>query len=529
LVEELIMSNVWILTTGSSDVQLTSNSDWHDWSAEIKKSMYNLSFVPVRSIDEDSQPYRLPARVLSTAYEQLPEQVQPHLTFPLLANFIDILREDDIQIDHIVVLVSDQKNIFSEDDRQQIHSPYWQDTCTIYPIIERCLQDYFFSATIRSLSLRLQPSETKRGLDDWDAVLGLVQTVFQDLKLPPESQNIYVSHQAGTPAISSAVQFTSLSIFGERVKFLVSNERDSALTKILDSSSYLKGIRKKESQKLLERHDYLGVQSLIGEKELATENNQEIKILLEAAIQWNYAEFDKFKDTLINIDNESLQSKVSEYSNHWSWRAYEEIYLAEIRRDQGNIVEAFFHSFRAFEGAFAAWGHNEFGNHIENPQGIPYLIPTVLNDPKEYFSSQKCKNVSDLKKIKGNLEKLELKSPSEIEKGDKTELNLATLCKLFKACRYDEYKKDCKELKIFWESDKEKSISEKRNLIVHQIQGMPESKLWEYWDVSSKEAWWQRLLKFLNFISNKNSFESLQDASLMSKVHERLKVAIDHW
>jgi hypothetical protein len=535
LVERLIMENVWIVTTGSSDVQLHSNEAWSDWFYEIKNSIYRLEFEPSSSINEDLQHYRIPARVLGTAYEQLPDQVQPYLTFPLLANFIQVLQKGQINIDHIIVLVSDQEDIFSEEDRQQLYSPYWQDTCKIYPILEKYLQNQFPGAIIDQLSFK--PQLSTQGLDDWDTVLDLVQNVFQDLQLPPDFQSVYVSHQAGTPAISSAVQFTSLSSFGEKVKFLVSTERSSNPTRILDSSRYLKGIRKKEAQKLLERKDYLGVRDLISYY-LDDEKTPEIKILLKAAIEWNCAEFEKFKTTLLGVTNDHLNKIVTERSYYWWWVAYEEAYLAVVRKDQGNIVESFFHSFRAFEGIFAVWGNREFSTHIEEIKGISYLTYTALEDSKDYFSNQKC-NKRGLKQLREKLEKLKEKetnlrnmTPEDIKKEnmvqgeDRIELNFLTLCKLFRSCRYDDYQKKCEGLKIFWDNDKEKRISEKRNFIVHQIQGISETELWEFWDVSSPEEWEQRLLHFLNFIAEEEflqDFENLKDVSLMSEVHKKLE------
>jgi hypothetical protein len=528
------MGNIWILTTGSSDVQLKSCDNWSDWFSDIEKSVYDVPFKPTELIDEGLPRYRLPARVLGTVYEKFTDQVQPYLIFPLLTNFIQILTEEQIKIDHIIVLVSDQEDIFPEDTREHLYSPYWQDTCKIYPILEKHLQNQFPTATINPLLIK--PKDSIQGLDDWDTVLDLVKSVFNDLQLSSDFKNIYVSHQAGTPAISSAVQFTSLSRFGEKVKFLVSTERSSKLTRILDSSKYLKGIHKKEAQKLLERKDYAGVRDLI-DYYLDAEKDSEITTLLKAAIEWNCAEFEKFKTTLLGITNDHLNEIVTERSYYWWWVAYEEAYLAVVRKDQGNIVESFFHSFRAFEGIFAVWGNREFSTHIEEIEGIPYLTHTVLEDSKDYFSNNKCnkRGLSQLRETLNKLNKKETKLGSmvpadinkedRVQKEDRIELNLATLCKLFRSCRYDDYKEKCQELKIFW-GGKGKNISEKRNFIFHQIQGMSETELWEFWGVSSPEEWEQRLLHFLNFIAEEEflqDFENLKDVSLMSEVHKKLE------
>jgi hypothetical protein len=375
-----------------------------------------------------------------------------------------------------------------------------------------------------------------------------------------------VSHQAGTPAISSAVQFSSLSLFGKQVKFLVSNERDTKLTKILLSSEYFKSIRKKEAETLLKRHDYSGMQALISEY---IQQDNEFKILLDAAIQWNFAKFDNFADEIQKLseskfqDLQDLTIMTKERRQNWWWNAYEEVYLAEIRRRQGSIVEAFFHSFRAFEGIFAQWGSQEFSKYLVNAKEEPYeedsldipcLSYRVLEDTNDYFSNKRCKQVNDIKKIKKQLEQLknnysldtnEVKKDEkveEIENKERTdqeplELDLLTLCKLFKSCRYDEYKKKCGELKIFWDNDKENNVCQKRNLIVHQAKGMAQENLYGYWGVSQLTDWESRLLKFLNFIAKEDlakkgllvefeSFQSLKDASLMNQVHKALETAI---
>lgn len=51
--------------------------------------------------------------------------------------------------------------------------------------------------------LYLKPQSTTRGLDNWDQAMILVQQALSSIEFD-EMATIYVSHQAGTPAISSA-------------------------------------------------------------------------------------------------------------------------------------------------------------------------------------------------------------------------------------------------------------------------------------------------------------------------------------
>ena len=511
--------NIWLVTTGSSDVQLTSDKDWNDWYQAIKRSVQKLPFKPVRAIDDEGEPYRLPARVLGIAYDRLADAIQPKLTFPLLDGFTLELKAQKVAIDQIIVLMSDQEDVFPEAERGTNRSPYWQDTCRLYPILESYFHEHFPDALLTPLVLK--PESVDRGLDNWDAVLGLVQRKIGSLDIEPET--VYVSHQAGTPATSSAVQFASLAKFGDRVQFLVSNEYDSGRTRTIASSKYLGAIRLQEAKALLDRYDYSGVQSLL--KSYLKEGDTQT--LLNAAIQWNVAQFSEFTDTLTALSDPCLVQAVQKRLQHWWWVAYEEVYLAVIRSNQDNIVEAFFHSFRAFEGIFALWGshrlRHQFEEYFEINDGVSYLNLSVLDTEEEYFSGKEPKS------LKKKLEKIR-KELREKSKPERIMLDMAMLCKFFRAYRYQDYENSCEELKIFWDDSEGNNVSKKRNFIVHQIQGMSKMDLMNFWGVSSSKEWESRLLKFLNFIAKDDlhkEFESLEEASLMAQVHRKLIDAID--
>ncbi len=514
--------SIWIVTTGSSDAQLQSDESWHRWHRSTKHEYYRLPFKPNAIEDDSESRFRLASRVLGLVYDAQPEEVWEVLQFPLLDGFVAHLQAISDLPTRIILLLTDQNQIFDENDRETVRCPYWQDTCELKPMFRRYFAEKFPNADC--VSLVLEPMTQNEGLDDWNAVLSIVDRALSSLKFE-ENATVYVSHQAGTPAISSAVQFTSLSRFGQQVKFLVSSERDLKLTKVVDSSEYLKGIRKQEAKALLDRYDYSGVRSLLA----PYLKQNDTQFLLNAAIDWNFAQFSEFASTLMAVSDSNMVQTAQDRVRHWWWIAYEEVYLAVVRRNQGNIVEAFFHSFRAFEGIFAAWGKHQLGEYFELSKEIPYLNPLVLDDGKEYFSNKRCKDVRDLKNLKEKLEDLRGKPLEEIKSDDRVELNMATLCKIFRGFRYKDYKRDCGELKIFWDSDKENNVSEKRNFIVHQVQGMSESSLYDFWGVSEPEAWEGRLLKFLNFIVGDDlaeEFESLEDASLMVNVHQKLEEAI---
>jgi hypothetical protein len=484
--------NIWIVTTGSSDVQLKTDEHWHDWyeRTPVKRNCYNLPFKPIQIIEDSDEPHRIAPRVLGMVYEAQPDEVWECLEFPLLHQFTAQLRGKTI--DKIILLLTDQTNRFNEDQQEDRRCPYWQDTCSLKPILERYFQEKQEFINVELIPLILSPRQNKPGLDDWNHVLKIVQTTFsEEIKFKPDT--VYVSHQAGTPAISSAVQFVSLAQFEKKVTFLVSNEYDSSLTVFIPSSKYLQEFQREKAKKLLERHDYFGVQQLFGSYLKSEEQN-----LLEAAIKWNQAEFQKFADELKICSNQNLNTEAQERTkeSNWWWSAYESAYLAVIRLVQKNTVEAMFHSFRAVEGAIGYWSKQEYPGDIVDRKGKPVAI---LRSPS---------------KLPNYLIK-------ELEESKNSEMGLygERLFKLFRESKPEFKEHD--DLKAIWQSAKKK-----RNDQFHQLLGLDEKEIFQAWGRANQRSWEARLLNCLKLITNQNHFISIKKASLMFKVHEELEKAI---
>lgn len=316
------------------------------------------------------------------------ESHQGCFRFPLLEEFTRHLKKTEKIPDRIIVLLTNQEKIFLEDSNDLQYeraedSPYWRDTSRLEPIFKKYFDREFGEGKVQFPFPVLEPKIREEGLDNWDSTLKLVQKEFEKWKIS-ESDCVIVSHQASTPAISSAVQFVSLAKFGNKVDFLIANERDSDLTRFLEGSEYLKGIRKKEAEALLKSHNYSGVQDLISTY-LNNEKHQETKILLEAAIQWNFAHFaegynliksnrlvkknDRTKSFVeILSQNQAFHDHISKRTedDQWWWAAYEAAYLSFIRLKQGNTVEAVFHSFRSVEGLLKTWAEKKYPEELVN-------------------------------------------------------------------------------------------------------------------------------------------------------------------
>ena len=481
--------NVWIITTGSSDVQLQNKNRWRDLYGKARKKLEtNKTFSYSETEQNGKKLWRYPARATGVVYGQAITEHYADLQFPLLNSFSSYLNNEDkkIELNRIIVLLTDQSDVVSVADKNKPSHPYWQDTCTLNTILKQYLQNQF-PDVIKNNELSflvLKPEQGSRGLDDWNEVLTLVQKEFIKLNIPKDAM-IYVSHQAGTPAISSAVQFESLAQFGQRVKFLVSSEYSQEITTI-DNSAYLGAIQRQKAQALLEQHDYAAVKSLLDDY-----LDPETQILLNAAIQWNYAKFDEFATEIQKISDEEFVGKVNKRSQQWWWTAYEAAYLGVIRLKQENTVEAMFHSFRAVEGLLSKWAIQN-PNITINKRKITleenFILPSGVKTKKLnaygqglYFALEKFKGVDEIndKDIWG-----------------------------FGHCVFDE-----------------------RNEMFHQLAGLNNKEaVFEKWHISikSEEEWEKRVLNCLNFIAEQEqTFNSLKEASLMSKVHEKLEIKLN--
>jgi hypothetical protein len=234
---------VWIVTTGSSDVQLKNTDNWNELSRKVRSELNNIKFS---YSEADYEEYaKVPARVMGIVYAEQPDYYED-LVFPLLDNFCKQIEKD--KPTKIILLLTDQSDFFSSVDKKLIECPYWQDTCTLKFIFEQYFKDKFPKA--EQLCLYLKPQSGSKGLDHWNDTLTLVQETLSSREFD-KKETIYISHQAGTPAISSAVQFVALGRFGKKVKFLVGNEYEKSEAEVIDSSTYLRGIQIQEAKRLI--------------------------------------------------------------------------------------------------------------------------------------------------------------------------------------------------------------------------------------------------------------------------------------
>ncbi|BAZ33850.1 hypothetical protein NIES4074_65880 (plasmid) [Cylindrospermum sp. NIES-4074] len=282
--------SIWIVTTGNSDVILKHDKNWgklHDEASDYLECLDFASAFRIDPYDKDAG-YTVPARVLGLVYaNQSEEYYKDDLKFPLLDTFCGYLTDRNINIERIIILLTDQSQIFSSEE-QRLHqkSPYWKDTCTLKPLLEWYFQPEKF--TCQPEFEYLTPRQKHPGVDNWDVTLSLVEAKFQELDIDVNKE-VYVSHQAGTPAISSAIQFVTLGRFNQ-VHFLVSNEyfdendyQIKSKSDKIESSRYQRGMQIQKAKQLLNK----GLPAAAKEILTGMVDDQVIKEINEAANLFN--------------------------------------------------------------------------------------------------------------------------------------------------------------------------------------------------------------------------------------------------
>lgn len=492
------MSVVWIVTTGNSDIKLSSDNKWGSLRGQKREQLkpcYN-DFSALTKDDNDGL-FSLPARVMGIVYGEVIDTHWQYFRFPLLTEFVNAIKADKKnKPDRIIVLLTNQDEIFLENnasdhmyDRSDPDCPFWKDTSELKPILDK-----FFDENCGSNKTKFYPLEPKtiqKGLDNWDSTLHLVQEKFDEWKIS-KSDRVIVSHQAGTPAISSAVQLTALIRFGKKVSFLVGNEFIKDRPNFLPGSSYFRTLQIKEALHLLQEFDYAGVKKVLDKIEFSDNDEKKkhhVETLLEIADLWNTSRFEEFAQKLD--------------ASQTCWWAYEAAYLGVVRLRQENIMESFFHSFRAIEGLIKEWALREYYDQIQysnrSQPNTPYLhdvnLPSKLRKWFDGTKHHKFNNIGLFGK---------------------------PLFDLFKNSHSSQKWEDHPCLKVL-----EKDILEKRNSTFHGLRGLHKTDLFKIW-LADDEATWERNIRgCLNFISGE-SFLSLKDASLMSKVHAELKMTIEN-
>ena len=322
-------------------------------------------------------------------------------------------------------------------------------------------------------------------------------------------QPIWVCLKGGVGQSSEASRVSGLSLYGDRIQFYEFNQNLNANRAGTPSdysgpflgTNYLWDRKQQEALALLKRYDYEAVKRTLKSDFQNADGTQpngeqmpQVEDLVEAAVQWNQGNFQAFAEVM----GEGAEAR----SQEWWWTAYEAAYLAVVRFQQSDTIEAMFHSFRAVEGLMLEWAIQTFPDDVERRKGKK--TPRLRKSITHYLEWQNTYLWNDFKD--------NFKDKYTILLCGKVLIQLVQIAK-------PNYQ-DCSEINIFSEKTKHQ-----RNQLFHRLLGLGKREVFQAWDAQNKREWESRVLGCLNFLSEQD-FTSLAEASLMFQVHEELWEAI---
>lgn len=362
---------------------------------------------------------------------------------------------------------------------------------TIYSchIIKAWIQAQEKSIDVKIISLGedgTNPSEFESMFQWWGNQWDNAITVSKDYV-------IWMGLKGGVGQTSESGRISSLSRYGDRIQFFEFDENSTKNREGIPSEyrgpflgkNYLWDRAVQQARRSLERYDYVGAEETLQDYRDRSEVEQ-TQQWIKAGIVWNKGQFSEF----VTLAKNHLTSQQKEQCEKFWWMAYEEMYLAKVRFEQGNTVEAFLHSFRALEGLCIEWIKFHYPNMIEIPDGgSPFLKkrPVITKFP----SLNGLFTQGDRAKLENHVRKafIEVADPRI---------------------------KDSDNFRPFWGKAREE-----RNTLSHDISGLTDHSFLRAWSVRNPTDWHNRMVKCLNLLSEQR-FVSLQQASLFASLHHRI-------
>lgn len=484
---------ILIATIGTRDLAYQDSSKNHWWNVGHDRARYGDSSTQEGRVFEDlftdpnvkrdpGQDFRSRTQYLSENFAQYQTRLQPIILGQLLHHLAPRL--------HKVYLIGT-----NQPETVQFRV---KDTFYCAQIIQQWI-DFKYGVDTQVISL----GENGKNPADFDEMVRwckhhiwkVVEAEF------PKIQEIAISPKGGVNQFSEALRVTALSRHEKQVIFYDFVENEDKNSQGIPSEykepqrgiQYLWDLNQREAKAILERYDYAGVQQLLNSY-LNQQNSTASKLenLLELAMLWNIADFEKFKRHLKSATARGYVSGDISRVDKWWWSAYEAAYLGQIRFEQGNTIEALFHSFRAVEGLMSEWTIATYPNHMKQLRDGSLIVnKSILNIVPNYRNEFQSSTQSETLKLYGR----KLSSFFEIARAEA---------------------RNHADVYAFSEI-----ATNRRNQLFHRLLGLQEYQVFAAWDTTDKKSWLTRVLNCLNFISGQN-FRFLSEASFMSKVHKNL-------
>jgi hypothetical protein len=489
------MTAILVVTIGTRDLMFQAKSGtWYNIGNDRPQKDITIEQFEVAhdlKLPEGST-YREITKYLADNQDEYLDRLLPVIIGKLIS-------DQAAQIQQLFLIGTDQKIGVEQREKDSIHS------CEL---IEAWVKKrHNISTTILPLCKDGTSPANFEGMFQW------WRKTWRNEISPQDANEIWLGLAGGVGQTSEAGRISGLSLYGDRIKFFNFRQDDSRnragypseYSEPFLGTNYLWDRTRQQVLQQLDRFDYAGAEELL-KPYFKTKKLGAVPNLLKAGIAWNRGEFDSFLKYAKSTD--ALESQHQQQSQTWWWMAYEQAYLAVVRLQQNNTVEAMLHSFRAVEGCLLIWAKETLGNHFQdNQQDSPIVLNSILEIHPKLKDSFKSKKPE--KREREEMEAYALWMLISVQRGIlKVSLPAAL----------------AGDFEYFWSDD----CRRKRNELSHRLGGISEKELLSAWgeDIGDRSQWQSRILACLNILTGK-SFKTLQQASLFAKVQDEIKRSIE--
>ena len=229
--------NALIITLGTRDVQIDLNVLKEKFPEEYKNIIYEKSNT-------------LLARHAGEHIHKHFQELQKHLSFPIIQPTLEYLEGKAEHIDFILLIATDQEK------------PHQNDTCFYAEIIKRHLITKHTSLVKKVEIFKVKSNEVTY-LDKMYSYFSGTIPVQKHFKELSEHENIYLHLVGGIDAVNNAIRFNAIQFFGTKIKAeLHVNEETKSAVPVHSVRNFLQQNDINTAQKMIQNYFYEGISSL---------------------------------------------------------------------------------------------------------------------------------------------------------------------------------------------------------------------------------------------------------------------------
>jgi len=319
---ETTKKNALIITLGTRDVQIDLN---------VLKEKFPEKYSEI--VNERNN--TLLARKAGEHIHKHFQELQKHLSFPIIQPTLEYLEGNAEHIDFILLIATDQEK------------PHQNDTCFYAEIIKLYFAKKYTSFIKKVGIFKVEKNEVTY-LDKMYSLFNQIIPSNKHFKELSEHENIYLHLVGGIDAVNNAIRFNAVQFFGTKIKAeLHVNEETKTAILVHSVRNFLQQNDINTAQKMIQNYFYEGIPSL----NFIPEDIKNFSLYVQHRLMFD---FKKAKRFLSDVQQSSVRDVHLKYMNSFKEEdktlfLKELFWNAHLKYTQKNYVDFLLRFFRLAE------------------------------------------------------------------------------------------------------------------------------------------------------------------------------------